>query len=51
MKQDSQLQHDVLAELEYEPTVDAAEIGVSVEDGIVTLNGTARSFPEKWTAE
>ena len=51
MRTDSQLQHDVLAELEYEPTVDAAEVGVSVEDGIVTLNGTARSFPEKWAAE
>jgi osmotically-inducible protein OsmY len=51
MKKDSQLQHNVLAELEWEPTVDAAEIGVSVEDGIVTLDGIVKSFPEKWTAE
>lgn len=51
MKKDSQLQHDVLAELEYEPMIDATEIGVSVEDGIVTLNGRVRNFAELWTAE
>lgn len=50
MKTDSEVQHDVLVALEHEPTVDAAEIGVSVEDGIVTLNGTAGSFPERWAA-
>lgn len=51
MKKDSQLQHEALAELEYEPMIDAAEIGVSVEDGIVTLNGRVRNFAELWTAE
>lgn len=50
-KTDLQLQHEVLAELDYEPTIDAGEIGVSVSDGIVTLNGIVKSFPEKWTAE
>jgi osmotically-inducible protein OsmY len=51
MKIDSQLQRDVLDELAWEPSVDAAEIGVSVENGVVILNGTVRSFNEKWTAE
>jgi osmotically-inducible protein OsmY len=51
MKNDSELQHDVLTELEWDPTVDAAEIGISVEDGIVTLNGTVKHFHEKWAAE
>ena len=51
MKEDSELQHDVLAELEWEPMVDPAEIGVSVGDGIVTLNGTVKNLPEKWAAE
>jgi osmotically-inducible protein OsmY len=51
MKKDSELQHDVLAELEWEPTVDAAEIGISVQDGIVTLNGVVKRLPEKWAAE
>jgi osmotically-inducible protein OsmY len=51
MKEGSELQHDVLAELEWEPMVDPAEIGVSVGDGIVTLNGTVKNLPEKWAAE
>lgn len=51
MKTDSQLQHDVSAELEYVPTVDATLVGVSVADGVVTLNGMVKSFPEKWSAE
>ena len=51
MKIDSQLQRDVLDELAWEPSVDAAEIGVSVENGVVILNGTVKSFNEKWTAE
>jgi osmotically-inducible protein OsmY len=51
MKSDIQLQKDVMEELAWEPSIDAAEIGVSVERGIVTLNGTVRSFPQKWIAE
>ncbi|HVN96237.1 MAG TPA: BON domain-containing protein [Syntrophorhabdaceae bacterium] len=51
MSAGSQLQHEVLAELEYEPTVDALAIGVTIADGIVTLNGTVKSLPEKWAAE
>jgi osmotically-inducible protein OsmY len=51
MKKDSELQHDVLAELEWDPIVPAAKIGISVKDGIVTLNGTVKLFPEKWAAE
>ena len=51
MKTDSQLQHDIFVELEHEPIVDSAKINVSVEDGIVTLKGTAESFPGKKAAE
>ena len=51
MKTDKQLQQDVLDELVWEPSVDAAEIGVSVENGVVILNGTVKSLPQKWTAE
>ena len=36
MKSDAQLQQDVLAELKWEPSINAAEIGVEVKDGIVT---------------
>ena len=50
MKTNGELQQDVLAELEYEPTVDPAEIGVAAKDGIVTVSGTVRSLAEKWSA-
>lgn len=51
MKTDMQLQRDVLAELQWEPTLHAAGIGVEVADGVVTLAGHVGSYPEKWEAE
>ncbi|CAN5868365.1 BON domain-containing protein [soil metagenome] len=51
MKTDIDLQQDVLAELKWEPAIHAAEIGVSVKDGVVTLSGEVGSFPEKWVAQ
>jgi osmotically-inducible protein OsmY len=50
MKTNTQLQFDVLDELQYEPSVDAAEIGVTTKDGIVTLTGNVKSYVEKWSA-
>jgi len=51
MKSDTQLQTDVLAELGWEPSVNAAQIGVEVSDGIVTLAGHVNSYAEKHVAE
>jgi osmotically-inducible protein OsmY len=51
MKTDSELQNDVMKELQWEPSVDAAEIGVGVKDGTVTLSGNVDSLGEKWNAE
>lgn len=51
MKTDSQLQQDVSAELDWEPSVHAARIGVEVKDGVVTLAGQVDSYAEKWNAE
>lgn len=51
MKTDSELQRAVMEELAWEPSVDAAEIGVAAESGIVTLSGTVKSLPQKWAAE
>lgn len=51
MKTDLQLKHDVEAELEWEPAVTAANIGVEVRDGIVTLAGHLASLGEKIAAE
>jgi osmotically-inducible protein OsmY len=46
-----ELQDHVLNALEWEPSIDAADIGVSVEKGIVTLRGDVKTFAEKATAE
>ena len=51
MKTDEQLRADVLEELGWEPRVDAAHIGVTAKDGVVTLLGHVASFPEKYAAE
>jgi len=51
MKTDKQLQDDVIAELEWEPSVDSADIGVAVVDGVVTLNGYVPSYAQKIAAE
>ncbi|HEY2146985.1 MAG TPA: BON domain-containing protein [Pirellulales bacterium] len=48
---DTDLQRDVLDELKWEPSVNAAHIGVSVKDGIVTLSGHVDSYMEKYAAE
>ena len=48
---DNALKQDILDELEFEPRVDASKIGVSVQDGIVTLSGHVGSFSEKRAAE
>ena len=40
MKTDSQLQRDVMTELEWEPRIDAAHIGVAAKDGVITLSGS-----------
>lgn len=50
-KVDLQLQRDVIAELTWEPQVDPANIGVAVNDGVVTLSGYVTSYPEKLAAE
>jgi osmotically-inducible protein OsmY len=51
MKTDATLKKDVETELEWEPSVHATQIGVSVTDGIVTLSGHVPSFAEKYAAE
>jgi osmotically-inducible protein OsmY len=51
MKTDLQLREDVEEELLWEPSVLSTDIGVIVEDGIVTLTGRVDTFPEKWGAE
>ncbi|MGO4671843.1 BON domain-containing protein [Bosea sp. 2YAB26] len=45
------LREYVLNELEFEPSVSAAHIGVAVENGTVTLSGHVGSYAEKLAAE
>jgi osmotically-inducible protein OsmY len=48
--EDLLLRQDVLAELEFEPSVDAAHIGIAVEKGVITLTGHVGSYAEKQSA-
>jgi len=48
---DKELQALVLAALEWETGVDAAHIGVAVDDGVVTLSGHVASYAVKLAAE
>lgn len=49
--EDIDLRKSVLDELDFDPSIDARAIGVSVEDGIVVLTGHATSYAEKINAE
>jgi osmotically-inducible protein OsmY len=48
---DSSLQQAVFDELQWDPSVNAAHIGVTAKDGVVTLSGDVSSYMEKWAAE
>ncbi|TLV02430.1 BON domain-containing protein [Dyadobacter luticola] len=51
MKTDLEIQRNVMDQLRWQPILDAAEIGVSVKNGIVTLSGLVNSYPKKLAAE
>lgn len=51
MKSDSQLKKDVEAELEWDPSVNAAHVGVAVKDGVVSLTGHLDTYAEKFAIE
>jgi hypothetical protein len=51
MKTDTQLRHDVVEELNWEPSINATHIDVAAKEGVVTLTGYVSSLTEKWTAE
>jgi osmotically-inducible protein OsmY len=48
---DRELQEHVQNALDWEPSIDAAEIGVTVDGGVVTLRGDIKSYAEKAAAE
>ncbi len=51
MKTDAQIKQEVLDELVFQPNVDEIQIGVIVEDGVVTLTGFVDDFQKKVAAE
>jgi osmotically-inducible protein OsmY len=50
MKTDAQLKRDIIAELTWETSVNAPQIGVEVKNGTVKLAGHVDSYTEKWQA-
>jgi osmotically-inducible protein OsmY len=48
---DLELKKAIESELSWEPSINAAEIGVAVKDGIVTLSGRVESYWQKVAAE
>ena len=51
MSNDSDLKKSVLDELLWEPSVDAAHIGVTAHSGVVTLTGHVENYTHKFNAE
>jgi len=51
MKNNADLQKDVQDAIKWEPLLNAAEIGVTVKDGVVTLTGTVDNYSKKTEAE
>lgn len=48
---DNDIQRDVLAEFLWDPRLEPNDVGVEVDDGIVTLSGTVESLAMKLAAE
>lgn len=48
---DAALKQDVLDELDFEPSIDAAHIGVAVDHGVVTLTGHVSTYAQKAATE
>ncbi|MFI7520801.1 BON domain-containing protein [Micromonospora globbae] len=49
-REDQRIQQDVLAELAWDPEAQPNEIGVSVDEGVVTLTGWVDSSARRWAA-
>jgi osmotically-inducible protein OsmY len=51
MKTDTEVQKDVMEELKWDPFLNAAQIGVAVKNGVVTLSGKVDTYLKKISAE
>jgi osmotically-inducible protein OsmY len=50
-KADTQIHQEVLEELRWDPRVDETDVGVEVDDGVVTLTGTVTGWARRVAAE
>jgi osmotically-inducible protein OsmY len=50
-KTDAEIQQDVIRELKWDPRVEETEVGVEVDNGIVTLTGTVSSWAKRLAAK
>ena len=48
---DVDIQQDILAELAFDPEVEPTDVGIEVDDGVVTLTGTVETYSKRWAAE
>src|SRR5512135_26179 len=48
---DKELRQNVIDELDFDPSIHSAEIGVAVENGVVTLTGHVQVYSQKLEAE
>jgi osmotically-inducible protein OsmY len=51
MRLDSDIKRDVEDELRWDPDIDSTDIALGVHNGVVTLSGFVRSYPQKTQAE
>jgi osmotically-inducible protein OsmY len=47
MRSNDEIKNDVLSEIDFEPRIESTEIGVTVDQGAVTLFGTVQSYYEE----
>jgi osmotically-inducible protein OsmY len=48
---DNEIRRKVIAELDWDPSIDPSAIGVAVKDGVVTLNGSIGNYWQKKEVE
>ena len=48
---DGEIRREVLAELDWDPSIDASAVGVAVKDGVVTLTGSIANYWQKKEVE
>jgi len=51
IRTDEEVQKDVLAEFKWDARLSPNEIGVAVNEGVVTLTGWVDSYTKRWAAE